>query len=515
MVKKLPAAASALLLALLLAAVPAAAAGETGTELPDWCSDAVSWALQEDLFPGAFTQGRPVSRAEAVCILWRLEGRPAPGSWQSPFPDIPADHPAAPAVLWAAEQGIVQGDRQGLFRPDELCTRSQAASLLWRMEGQPAVAPVQVFSDVQPDSWFGTAAAWASNRRILSGDGSGRFLPDELCTMEQFAVMLYRTAPDLTGGLELPVSGATGFASVDLPVFQSPGTAETEGSLKPGDPFLILEESGDWWHINAGTLTGWVEHRLCMINLPDVIPSILYDDTNSYSSRMVSSGRALPGITGEALYSCRSFNPRLGREEYVMPMLYAAARQVCTAQQAALDAGTCLQVYETFRPAHVQKAIAGAVQNLAASDPEVMAGLASSPWRMNDFIALNVSNHQRGIALDVSLVRVEQIRTEHAGSLRYISVSGFQPCAMPTEIHELSRAAASAEAPGSLVPSSHMTEAALQLRGFFQQAGMTPLASEWWHFNAFDALPPDRPCLGQFEVSACLSRAPASPGEAG
>lgn len=281
--------------------------------------------------------------------------------------------------------------------------------------------------------------------------------------------------------------------------------------LEPGEGFTILSEQGHWWRVEAAAGVGWVDHRYCLINLPDVIPSMLYDAVNSYGAVYVSSGKEIPGVTGERFYPGAAYNPRLDREEFMMPMLYAAAKRVCAAQHAALAQGNCLKLYEAFRPRSTQLAVIDGLTALAEEDPEVKAGITTPPWSMTYFINTGYSNHQRGFAVDVSLVKVKQTEVRTTGGREYLAVTDFIEYDMPTAIHELSMAAASTLGPGSDTLTDTMNDPAVALRGYFTGAGMSPLESEWWHFNDWNArnLAKDNLSTGKFEISRCYSRPPA------
>lgn len=294
------------------------------------------------------------------------------------------------------------------------------------------------------------------------------------------------------------------------------GTGAYQGALdvlSPGEGFTILSERGNWWKVSAAGGVGWVDHRYCLINLPDVVPSIVYDAVNSYSARYVSSGKTIPGVTGQAFYPGAVYNPRLDREEYLMPILYAAAKRVCAAQQAALAQGNSLKLYEAYRPYATQRAVVQGMNSLAKTDAQVRAGVSTPPWSMTYFINTGYSNHQRGFAVDVSLVKVYATSTATTGGYTYLRMAQYQEYEMPTPIHELSMAAASTQGPGSSTLTSAMRASApaMALRGYFTGAGMTPLESEWWHFNDYTArsLASAQLCTGGFKVSRCYSKAPA------
>ena len=205
-----------------------------------------------------------------------------------------------------------------------------------------------------------------------------------------------------------------------------------------------------------------------------------------------------------------AYNLRLDRDEYYMPMLYAAAKKVCAAQQAALAQGNSLKIYEAYRPYSVQQAVIQGLSALVETDPEVAAGVNTPPWHMGYFIATDYSNHQRGIAVDVSLVKVSGTQVHTTGGIEYLQVTSYEEYRMPTQMHELSMAAASATRPGSTELAAGMNEPAIALRSYFIGAGMSPLVSEWWHFNDFEArsLAGSWLSVGDFVIDGGLSRPP-------
>ncbi len=300
-----------------------------------------------------------------------------------------------------------------------------------------------------------------------------------------------------TTNFELPVKGATGYASIGLIVRKSPSdSSQSTGNLKPGAAFQILDEKNEWWQIDTGIVTGWVNTAFCMINLPDVIPSLIFDDTNASSSLFVVGGMQISGITGKKLYDCACFNKRLNREEYVVPILYCAAKKIAAAQKAAWADGNCLKIYEAFRPAVVQKKVFQSVKALAASNPQANNALNTDPWNIDWFIAEGISNHQVGYAVDLSLVKVKKSEVCVSGGFKYSHVVSYTEYEMPTQMHELSIAACVYNIPLPSLDrtawknypySSMMNTNARRLQNYMTKVGMTPLASEWWHFNDIDA----------------------------
>jgi D-alanyl-D-alanine dipeptidase len=290
---------------------------------------------------------------------------------------------------------------------------------------------------------------------------------------------------------ELPVEGASGYAAVELELYGH-GNTGTVGVLKAGQGFTVLQEAGPWWYVGTEKPLGWVMHRFCLINLPDILPSIVYNNTNTYSSRLKSSGKDIPGVTGEALYSAKDYNRRLGREQYVVPAMYGMAAKIQAAQRLALAEGNTLVIYEAFRPADAHQKVYESLSRLVAKDHTVWAGVTGNSFTMGWFLAPAPYNHQRGTAIDTSLAKVLQTERATAGAFEYMRVASYAEYPMQTDIHELSRASAVFTAVvGShsetewkkATPAANVTQGGYLLQGYCASAGLTPLASEWWHFN--------------------------------
>ena len=311
----------------------------------------------------------------------------------------------------------------------------------------------------------------------------------------------YINYPEQGGTLELPVRGATGWAASAMPLRSKPEQrADILLLLSPGQGFTIITEYGDWWNVQLGSnnsISGWVLHRGCFINLPDVIPSLVFDITNAYSSVMRSSGYEIPNITGYALYEARGFNQRLDRYEFIVPVLYSTSRRIFAAQQAALVDGNTIVIYEAFRPRETQQKVVDNLRRLMDSNACVCRAINTPPWSLGWFISTGISNHQRGVAIDVGLGRIISQESRMSGAYVYTHITAFERHAMPTPIHELSPQAAtftrpvassSADAWRNAIPAYSMTEGAILLQNYLTNAGFTPLASEWWHFDDLEGV---------------------------
>lgn len=97
------------------------------------------------------------------------------------------------AVMFAAENELMNGVGGGRFAPDRPMTRAMLVTVLWRYEGSPA-GGFNRFNDVPDDAWFTDAVSWAAENRIVNGVGDGSFEPDTTITREQMAAILFRYA---------------------------------------------------------------------------------------------------------------------------------------------------------------------------------------------------------------------------------------------------------------------------------------------------------------------------------
>jgi len=156
--------------------------------------EAVKWAQEKDITGGIgnglFGPNQPCTRAQIVTFLWRAAGSPEPKSMSS-FSDVSADSYYAKAVAWAVENGITTGTGDGKFSPDATCTRAQSVTFLFRAIGKLVDSKAE-FSDVLTDSYYANAVAWAVENGVTNGIGDGLFGPDNSCTRAQIVTFLFR-----------------------------------------------------------------------------------------------------------------------------------------------------------------------------------------------------------------------------------------------------------------------------------------------------------------------------------
>jgi hypothetical protein len=143
--------------------------------------------------PGTFSPNDNVTRGQMATFLHRYRGEPT-GSPVAGFSDVPAGRFYSAAVDWLADQGITTGVGGNRFAPDDVVTRGQMATFLWRLEGEPGGSPSAGFSDVRAGAFYANAVDWLLYRGITTGVGGNRFAPDDPVSRGQMATFLWRLA---------------------------------------------------------------------------------------------------------------------------------------------------------------------------------------------------------------------------------------------------------------------------------------------------------------------------------
>ena len=101
------------------------------------------------------------------------------------YSDIPDSAWYAEAVYALRDRAIMDGTGNGRFSPDDTFTRAQLATVLYRMAGKPAVNGEDGFTDTDSRTWYSDAVLWASQNGIVNGYGNGMFGTSDPTTQEQ------------------------------------------------------------------------------------------------------------------------------------------------------------------------------------------------------------------------------------------------------------------------------------------------------------------------------------------
>ena len=156
--------------------------------------EAVKWAQEKGITGGIgnglFGPNQPCTRAQIVTFLWRAAGSPVV-NYAMNMTDVAEDAYYAEAVRWALSEGVTTGTGDGKFSPDTTCTRAQSVTFLFRAIGKLVDSKAE-FSDVLTDSYYANAVAWAVENGVTNGIGDGLFGPNNSCTRAQIVTFLFR-----------------------------------------------------------------------------------------------------------------------------------------------------------------------------------------------------------------------------------------------------------------------------------------------------------------------------------
>ena len=156
---------------------------------------------------GKYTFTMPASKVEInAAFVKKVE--------TSPFRDVSTSAYYYEAVKWAQEKGITGGIGNGLFGPNQPCTRAQIVTFLWRAAGSPVVNYAMNMSDVPEGSYYAEAVRWALSEGITTGTTENTFSPDSECTRAQAVAFLFRYAASEAVTLQELVSGFSDADSV-------------------------------------------------------------------------------------------------------------------------------------------------------------------------------------------------------------------------------------------------------------------------------------------------------------
>ena len=166
-----------------------------------WAADAIDFASSRELFNGtsatAFSPNDEMTRAMLVTVLRRMEDEPETAA-ENAFADIPDDTWYTDAVIWASENGIVNGVAEGHFDPDANITREQLAAMMYRyadflgMDTAASGGLSRFHDGSQVSPWASDAMKWAVRNGLISGKSPTILDPKGNATRAEVATILQR-----------------------------------------------------------------------------------------------------------------------------------------------------------------------------------------------------------------------------------------------------------------------------------------------------------------------------------
>lgn len=173
-----------------------------------WRYESVKYVYENDVMNGitnidgtinTFEPDEPLSRAMFATVLYRIEGNP-PVNFESRFSDVVPGRYYSNAIIWAYQNGIVNGYADGNFGIDDNITREQIAKMLKYYSDikgySGTLADLSSFPDVaEVSGWAVEPIRWAVGNGMITGknvNGTYYLDPKGEATRVECAAMLTR-----------------------------------------------------------------------------------------------------------------------------------------------------------------------------------------------------------------------------------------------------------------------------------------------------------------------------------
>lgn len=154
-------------------------------------------------------------------------------------------HWAKSAIDFATAHALFNGTSDTTFAPDEPMTRGMVAVVLHNFEGNPDPAARPNFTDAASGKWYTDAVNWVTEKGIAGGYGNGSFGVEDVVTREQLVTILYRYANAMgystEGGTDL--SAFPDGASVSAYASEAMGWAVGSGLIVSTDGGVLAPGS--------------------------------------------------------------------------------------------------------------------------------------------------------------------------------------------------------------------------------------------------------------------------------
>ncbi len=215
--------------------------GAFSTDVTEYAAEGYTVRQAAD---GTYTVSRRTVYVPPVSGDTELEDPDVPLAEPLPFIDVKQGDWYYDAVEFVYRKELIKGVTGTTFQPAGTTTRGMLLTLLYRLEGEPAVEGATRFSDVADDAYYAKALAWGEQNGLVKGYGDGTVRPDMLISREQMATALKRYADfkgyDTTGRTTLAVfadaENVSGYAEESLQWMVSAGLIKgmSGSTLLPG-----------------------------------------------------------------------------------------------------------------------------------------------------------------------------------------------------------------------------------------------------------------------------------------
>lgn len=179
-----------------------------------------------------------------------------PGLAVMPYVDVSETDWFYDAVYYNYIQKTMTGMDATHFDPYGQLSRAQFALILYRIEGTPFFETEKTFGDISGDEWYGPAVLWAAENGIVTGYQNGNFGPADMITREQMALMMFRYAKylDSENGVRADISGFLDAGSVSGFALEAMQWANGNGIITGKDSGTKLDPQGNTARAEAAAI---------------------------------------------------------------------------------------------------------------------------------------------------------------------------------------------------------------------------------------------------------------------
>jgi hypothetical protein len=163
--------------------------GETGANVTVWYLNDVGELAQMTC---TYDKATGLAAFTTTHLSYFVVGYSA--EWVNPFTDVKSTDWFYSAVKYVSQNSLMSGTTATTFEPNTSMTRAMLVTVLYRLEGKPAVTGTNSFADVKSGEWYTDAVLWANMNNIVTGFGGDLFGTNDVVTREQLAAILYRYA---------------------------------------------------------------------------------------------------------------------------------------------------------------------------------------------------------------------------------------------------------------------------------------------------------------------------------
>jgi len=156
----------------------------------------IHWLADEGISAGCrlgrFCPTGVLSRSQAATMIWRVAGAPDPLRDPPFFVDVPIGAYFYVPVSWMVSKSYTTGTSPSTYSPDRATTRAEFVTLLWMLADSPTAARPSPFTDVEADTIAADAIAWAAEVEVTRGTSATTFSPHRPTSRAEASAFIHR-----------------------------------------------------------------------------------------------------------------------------------------------------------------------------------------------------------------------------------------------------------------------------------------------------------------------------------